>query len=165
MTTAVRTNSDGEQRKTLASQLDRLDGILDGLDRALTGAVQDAVEQAVQAVLSEVLTNRELQEQLQQAAQHAPVPDETHGKHSRTNRLWRATTQGVRRTVQEVKKLGHRVGMALVATGGVLAGMVYVARKKIAPVATVVYRGGKRLFGRAITTLAGMMPSFVFGGT
>src|SRR5690349_14287872 len=63
MTTAVRTNSDGQPRKTLASQLDRLDGILDGLDRALTGAVQDAVEQAVkqavQAVLAEVLTNRE----------------------------------------------------------------------------------------------------------
>ena len=57
MTTAVRTNIDGQQRKTLASQLDRLDGILDGLDSALTGAVQEAVsmavKQAVQAVLAE----------------------------------------------------------------------------------------------------------------
>ena len=169
MTTAVRTNSDGQQRKTLASQLDRLDGILDGLDSALAGAVQEAVsmavKEAVQAVLAEVLTNRELQEQLQQAAQHAPPPKETHGKPSMANRLWQATTEGVRRTVQTVKKLGRGVGMALVAAGGVLAGIVYTARKKIASVASAVYQGGRRLLGGALTTLASMMPSFVFGGT
>jgi hypothetical protein len=169
MTTAERTNIDGQQRKTLASQLDRLDGILDGLDRALTGAVQDAVEQAVkqavQAVLAEVLTNRELQEQLQQAAQHPPPPEEPHGKPSLLQRLWQATTEGVRRTVQKVKQLGRGVGMALVASGGALAGIVYVARKKIASVASAAYQGGRRLFGRAITTLARMMPSFVFGST
>jgi hypothetical protein len=151
----------------LASQLDRLDGILDGLDSALTGAVQDAVEQAVkqavQAVLTEVLTNRELQEQLQEAAQHAPSRDETHGKQSMANRLWQATTEGVRRTVQTVQKLGRGVGMALVAAGGVLAGIVYAARKKIASVTTAIYRGGRRLLGKAITTLVSIMPSFVFG--
>src|SRR6516165_1158744 len=136
MTTAVRTNIDGEQRKTLSSQLDRLDGILDGLDSALAGAVQEAVsmavKEAVQAVLTEVLTNRKLQEQLQQAAQHAPSRDEKHGKPSMASRLWQATTTGVRRTVQKVKELGHGVGMALVAAGGVLADIFYVARKKIA---------------------------------
>ena len=168
MTTAVRTNIDGQPRKTLSSQLDRLDGILDGLDSALTGAVQEAVsmavKQAVQAVLTEVLTNRELQEQLQQAAQHAPPPEPPHGKPSMANRLWQATTEGVRRIVQTVQKLGRGVGMALVAAGGVLAGIIYVARKKIASVASAVYRGGRRLFGRAITTVASMMPAFVFGG-
>jgi hypothetical protein len=66
---------------------------------------------------------------------------------------------------RKVKQLGRGVGMALVAAGGVLAGIFYVARKKIASVATVVYRGGKRLFGRALTTLAGMMLAFAFGGT
>src|SRR5690348_11180943 len=105
MTTAVRTNIDGQPRKTLASQLDRLDGILDGLDAALAGAVQDAVEQAVkqavQAVLTEVLTNRELQEQLQQAAQHTPPPEKPQGKPSLANRLWHATIEGVQRTVQK----------------------------------------------------------------
>ena len=169
MTTAVRTNLDGQPRKTLASQLDRLDSILDGLDRALTGAVQDAVEQAVkqavQAVLAEVLTNRELQEQLQQAAQHAPPPEPPHGKPSMANRLWQATTEAVRRTVQKVKQFGRGVGMTLVAAGGVLAGIVYATRKQIASVASAVYQGGRRLVGRAITTLASMMPSFVFGGT
>jgi len=53
----------------------------------------------------------------------------------------RILSKGVRRTVQEVKKLGHSVGMALVTA--------------------IVYRDRKRLFGRAITTLASIMPAFV----
>jgi hypothetical protein len=55
--------------------------------------------------------------------------------------------------------------MALVAAGAVVAGIVYAARKKIASAATAIYRGGRRLLGRALTTLVSMMPSFVFGGT
>src|SRR5262249_54305203 len=128
-------------------------------------AVSMAVKQAVQAVLAEVLTNRELQEQLQQAAPHAPCRDEKHGKPSMLNRLWQATTENVRRTVQKLKQLGHGVGIALVAAGGGLAGLFYVARKKIAAMASAVYQGGRRWLGRAITSLASMMPSFVFGGT
>jgi len=171
MTTAVRTNIDGEQRKTLSSQLDRLDGILDGLDSALAGAVQEAVgmavKQAVQAVLCEVLTNRELQEQLQRAAKESSPPEPPRGKPSPSllNRLWQVTTEKVRRTVQTVQRFGRGVGMALVAAGGVLAGIVYAARRQIASVASAVYWGGRRLLGRAITAVASMMPSFVFGGT
>ena len=168
MTTAERASIDGQQRKTLASQLDRLDGILDGLDRALTGAVQDAVEQAVkqavQAVLSEVLTNRELQEQLQQAAQHTPPPEEPHGKPSLANRLWQAMIEGVQRTVQTVKQLGRGVGMALVAAGAVVAGIVYAARKQIASVASTVYRHGKRVIRGAISVLTRFLPSYAFVG-
>jgi len=167
-TTTPRTTSNGQPRKTLASQLDRLDGILDGLDAALAGAVQDAVEQAVkqavQAVLAEVLTNRELQEQLQQAAQHAPPPEPPHGKPSMANRLWQATTEAVRRTVQKVKQFGRGVGMTLVAAGGVLAGIVYATRKQIASVASAVCRHGKRLVQGAISYLASFLPSFAFGG-
>lgn len=56
------------QRKSLASQLDRLDGIIDtlgdGLNTAIADAVKDAVtvavQQAVKAVLREVLTRPEL---------------------------------------------------------------------------------------------------------
>jgi hypothetical protein len=169
MTTAVKTNTDGQERKTLASQLDRLDGILDGLDSALAGAVQEAVslavKEAVQAVLTEVLTNRELQEQLQQAAQQAAPPEETRGKQGMANRLWQAAIEGVQRTVQKVNKLGRGVGMALVTAGAVLAGIVYAGRKQITSVATAVYQGGRRLLGKAITTLVSMMPSFVFGAT
>jgi hypothetical protein len=149
--------------------LDRLDAILDGLDNALAGAVQavicTAVKEAVQAVLTEVLTNRELQVQLQQAAQPTLPPEEPHSKQNIPSRLWQATTASVRRTVQMVKKLGRSVCVALVAAGGVLAGIVYAARKKITSAATAAYQGGRRLLGRAITALTNMLPSFVFCGT
>ena len=168
MTTAVRTNLDGQPRKTLASQLDRLDGILDGLDRALTGAVQEAVcaavKEAVQAVLSEVLTNRELQEQLQQAAQYVAPPEEQHGKSNMTNRLWQTTIDAVQRTVQKVKQLGRGVGIALVAAGGVLAGVIYAARRKIASAASFTYQHGRRLVHAAISTLTTFLPRFAAGG-
>jgi hypothetical protein len=70
------TTTNGQIRKTLASQLDRLDSILDGLSdglneavaTAVEGAVERAVKQAVgeavretlQAVLAEVVTNPDL---------------------------------------------------------------------------------------------------------
>ena len=168
-TTTARTDSDGQQRKTLASQLDRLEGILDGLDTALAGAVQQAVEQAVkqavQAVLAEVLTNRELQEQLHQAAQSVPSSEEeSGGRNNWCNRLWQATRQGLRHTVHNVNKLGRGVGMALMAAGGVVAGLVYVARQQIAKAVLAVYHVGTRLLGRTIAALTGMLPSIALGG-
>lgn len=167
-TTTTRNNNNGQPRKTLASQLDRLDGILDGLDAALSGAVQDAVEQAVkqavQAVLTEVLINRELQEQLQQTAQPAPPPGGPHGKPSLLNRLWQATTANVRRTIQMVQRFGRGVGMALVAAGAAVAGIVYAARRQIASLALTVYRHGKRLVQGAVSYVTSFLPSFAFGG-
>ncbi len=168
-TPATRTNNNGQPRKTLASQLDRLDGILDGLDAALAGAVQEAVEQAVkqavQAVLAEVLTNRQLQEQLQQAAQPELPPEEPRGQPSMPQRLWQATTAGVRRTIQAVQQAGRGVGMALLAAGGMVAGIVYAAHQRIACVATTVYRQGKSLLGKAGNGLARLLPTIAFGGT
>ena len=71
-------------RRTLASQLDRLDGILDGLNNGLTdsvanavkGAVGTAVKEALQAVLTEVLTNPALLEHLQPQVPPMPTPPE-----------------------------------------------------------------------------------------
>jgi len=59
------TSTNNTVRRTLASQLDRLDGILDALSEGLNGAVADAVreatgtavEQAVEKALLSVLTN------------------------------------------------------------------------------------------------------------
>src|SRR6516165_3192192 len=74
----------GPSRKTLASQIDRLDSILDGLSEGLDQAVAQtvreavglAVEEAVQAVLTEPLTNPALREQLQRpAASESAPPD------------------------------------------------------------------------------------------
>ena len=169
MTTATRPNLDGPPRQTLANQLDRLDGILDGLSEALAGAVQEAVEQAVkqavQAVLTEVLTNRELQEQLQQATRPSAPPEEPCGKKGLPNRLWLVTTRCVGRMVQTVKKVGRGVGLYLVAAGGVVAGVMYAARAKIASVASTVYHQSKALLGKAGTALTRLRPVFAFGGT
>jgi hypothetical protein len=73
MLTTSMTN--GQIRKSLASQLDRLDKILDGLAdglneavvTAVKAAVGAAVQQVVQGVLTEVLTNPELQQHLRAA--------------------------------------------------------------------------------------------------
>src|ERR1700730_5454765 len=64
------TTMNGNVRKSLAEQIDRLDPILDGLAVSLSGAVADAVretvavavKEAVQAVLIEVLGNPEVLE-------------------------------------------------------------------------------------------------------
>jgi hypothetical protein len=73
MTATTETN--GRVRKSLADQIDRLDGILDGLADGLNEAVVTAVKQAVtiavreavQAVLSEVLASPQLRESLVQS--------------------------------------------------------------------------------------------------
>src|SRR3954454_24681173 len=77
MTMSTKTNANGQERKTLASQLDRLDAILDalgvGLNEAVATAVQEvvgtAVTAAVQAAVIEVLTNPELLQRLRPAPQ------------------------------------------------------------------------------------------------
>jgi hypothetical protein len=64
----VTTDTNGRVRKSLAEQIDRLDGILDGLaeglNEAVIAAVKEAagaaVQEAVRAVLSELLANPEL---------------------------------------------------------------------------------------------------------
>jgi hypothetical protein len=64
-------------RKSLASQLDRLDRILDGFADGLNGAVaesvKDAVAVAVKEAVKEVLTSPALQQRLQEA-QGAAMP-------------------------------------------------------------------------------------------
>ena len=76
------TTTNGRERKSLAEQIDRLDGILDGLaqglEQAVVAAVQAAVglavREAVQAVLQEVLANPALRAQLPKAASPEPGP-------------------------------------------------------------------------------------------
>src|SRR3954462_3538115 len=84
--TATKTNLNGQERKTLASQLDRLDAILDtlgeGLNEAVAQAVQEAVEtavregvqQGVRGALSEILTNPEILAVLRDALAPEPAP-------------------------------------------------------------------------------------------
>jgi hypothetical protein len=70
----VQTDTNGRVRKSLAEQIDRLDGILDGLaeglNEAIVAAVKEAVgtavQEAVRAVLSELLANPELLHTIQE---------------------------------------------------------------------------------------------------
>jgi hypothetical protein len=82
MTATVDINSNNRVRKTLASQLDRLDqildGLADGLNQAVASAVREAVGQAVEravtGVLTEILTNPAFVDRLRGAVP-APVPE------------------------------------------------------------------------------------------
>jgi hypothetical protein len=64
------------QRKSLASQLDRLDNTIDaladGLNKAVADAVREAVAEAIETVVRQVLSNPELLRQL--AGQLTPPP-------------------------------------------------------------------------------------------
>jgi hypothetical protein len=78
----VTTSANGQARRTLAEQIDRLDGILDGLadglNEAVAGAVREAtaraVQDAVRRALVEVLTNPDVLALLGTAAR-AQAPD------------------------------------------------------------------------------------------
>jgi hypothetical protein len=176
MSKTLETN--GQTRKTLASQLDRLDGILDGLSEGLHDAVAQAVREAVglavreavQAVLAEVLTNPALRDQLQQpaAAETAP-PDEntqpTRGGKGRLARLCgrvrdklrsacRAGAGRLRQAAQAARwawrLAGDRVRAALLAAGGAAAaGAAWLARTSLAAAAHRLCDGAKGLAGRA----------------
>ncbi|HEY7155039.1 MAG TPA: hypothetical protein VH575_13840 [Gemmataceae bacterium] len=63
-----------------------------------------------------------------------------------------------------VKKVGCGIGMAVLAAGGVVAGIVYAARKQIASRAAAVDHQGKRLVHSAISALTSFRPPLAFGG-
>jgi hypothetical protein len=144
------TNTDGRARKSLAEQIDRLDAILDGLSEALQGAVADAVkeavgqavQEAVRAVLTEVLTNRDLQ-QLQQAAGPAPAAAQEPETKSWLGRAWGSAMGRLRQSGQAVReasvRAGRRVWAGMLLGAGLVAGVAYLARARVAAVASQVY--------------------------
>jgi hypothetical protein len=82
MTTSLNNGSSNAQRKTLATQLDRLDVILDGLSDALSGSVETAVrdvvgqvvKETVEATIREVLGNQDLLRATLAVQNPAPEP-------------------------------------------------------------------------------------------
>src|SRR5262245_63181376 len=103
------TTSNGQVRKTLASQLDRLDSILDalsdGLNEAVATAVEGAVERAVrqavgqavketmQTLLTEVLTNADLLGALRTVMPTTPAERPSNPPAPRKS-LWRRACNG-----------------------------------------------------------------------
>ncbi|HYT89736.1 MAG TPA: hypothetical protein VEL76_13595 [Gemmataceae bacterium] len=130
------TTGNGQVRKTLASQLDRLDNILDalsdGLNEAVATAVEGAVERAVrqavglavkeamQAVLTEVLTNADLLATLRTVLPTTPA-ESTPNPPEPPKSLWRRACDGL--------KVGLvAAGTACTAFAGHLGGVKTAAR-------------------------------------
>src|SRR5262245_35765678 len=133
------TTTNCQVRKTLASQLDRLDSILDGLSEALNGAVASAVEGAVeravkqavgeavretlQAVIAEVVSNPDLLAAARTL--RAPAPgtptDVPADPPERPKTLFRRACDGVQAGVAAA-------GSACAAVAGQAAGVKAVAR-------------------------------------
>jgi hypothetical protein len=176
----------GPARKTLASQLDRLDSILDGLseglDQAVAQAVREAVglavQEAVQAVLTELLTNPVLREQLQRpAASESAPPDGPASKHGGKGRLaalcgrvgdklrsaCRAAAGWLRWAGQAVslawRLADDRVRAAL------LVAAAYLARTALAATARRLGDGAKSLVSRAWGALRRALPRLALCGT
>ncbi len=59
-----------------------------------------------------------------------------------------------------MQKAGRVAGMSLLAADGVVAGIVYDARRRIAALITGVYRQGKTLPGKAGIALTRLLPTF-----
>ena len=133
----AKTNN-GPVRRTLASQLDRLDQILDtlseGLNEAVATAVQEAtgvaVRQAVQGVFTELLTNPEVLALVrevvgQPAAQPAASTERGTAQPGRTAGFWARLkawlAAGLRRVGEACRLAWHHRGRLLSSLGVALA--------------------------------------------
>ena len=97
MSTAAVTGLNGRVKKSLAFQLDRLDGILDGLAEALNGAVADAVRSAVGPAAREAV-QQALQEAQAQTPEKPPEP-----AHDQPMSLWAKLTMKLRQIVDGIR--------------------------------------------------------------
>ena len=167
MSKTLETN--GQTRKTLASQIDRLDSILDGLSEGLNQAVAQAVreavglavQEAVQAVLTEVLTNPALREQLQKAAPPSPPPPAGRAPEGGGGRLaalcgrvggklrsaCRAGASWVRHAAQAASLAWRLAGQRVRAV--LLVAAAYLARTALADPARRLCGAARSLAGRA----------------
>jgi hypothetical protein len=176
----------GPTRKTLASQLDRLDSILDGLSEGLTDAVASAVrevvglavQEAVQAVLTELLTNPLLREQLQRPAAAQPAaPDDPANKHGggkgrlaalggRVGDKLRSACRvgaGWLRRAAQAASLAWRLADDRVRAA-LLVAAAYLARTALAATARRLGDGARSLASRAWGALRRALPVLGLGG-
>jgi hypothetical protein len=108
-------------RKSLASEIDRLDSLLEGLaenlNEAVATAVKDAVSQAVReavnAVIQEVLTNPELLRRLQPQPEPPPAPAPAPRPPNRSRETLRHAWNWTQGTVaQKASAAGRMLGQA-----------------------------------------------------
>jgi hypothetical protein len=183
MTNTMQMN--GPARKTLASQLDRLDSILDGLSEGLGDAVSSAVREAVglavreavQAVLAELLTNPLLREQLQKAASPDPPPPA-----GRTPAGGRGRLAALCGRVGDKLRSACRIGAGCLRQAGraaslawrlagarvravLLVAAAYLARTTLADPARRLCGAARSLAGRAWGAFRRALPRLVLCGT
>jgi hypothetical protein len=193
MSKTLETN--GQTRKTLASQLDRLDSILDGLSEGLSDAVASAVreavglavQEAVQAVLTELLTNPALRDQLQRPAEAESAPpddlaaNKQGGGKSRLAALCgrvgdqlrsacRVGAGWLRQVVRAAslawRLAGQRVRAALLAAAGAAAAAAAcLAHTTLAEAARRLWDGAKALAGWAWGAVRRALPALGLCGT
>jgi hypothetical protein len=166
----TKTNPNGQPRKQLADQLDRLDGILDalsdGLNQAVQSAVEAAVERAVQGVLVELLRNPAARDILARAADPAAPPPETpetpeEGGTRRRPALWDAAGQRLRAAGRACAAgLKRSWRLVLAAGAGVAATAAWVGRTRIAVAATSVCGWVAGLAVAAVAALGRLLPAF-----
>jgi hypothetical protein len=185
MSKTLETN--GQTRKTLASQLDRLDSILDGLSEGLNDAVAQAVreavglavQEAVQAVLTELPTNPALREQLQRPAAAQPAPpdgpaNKNGGSKGRLALLCgrvrdllrsacRAGAGRLRQAAQAAALIWRLAGERVRAV--LLVAAAYLARTSLAAAAQRLYDATKDLAGKAWGALRRALPALGLGAT
>jgi hypothetical protein len=113
--------TNGQMRKSLASQLDRheqvigrlegiIDALADGLNQAVATCVEQSVTAAVQAAVVEVLTNPTLQQRLRQrVTADKPVSSIV----QRVQRLWGWIIGGVKLACTAVVEVAHKAGSAI----------------------------------------------------
>jgi hypothetical protein len=185
MTKTLETN--GQTRKTLASQLDRLDSILDGLSEGLHQAVAQAVheavglavQEAVQAVLAELLTNPALREQLQGPAAAQPAaPDGPADKNGGGKGRLAALCCRVRDLLRSACRAGagrlRQAGQAATIAwqladdrvrAVLLVAVAYLAHTTLPAAARRLGDGARSLVGRAWGALRRALPRLVLCGT
>jgi hypothetical protein len=169
MTPSVATNPNG--RKTLASQLDRLDDILTGLSEALNESVSTAVEKAVASVLTEILANPSFAERLRgpvilplpdRAVPDAPLPPAKRqvGLPSKMGRALRASWSCVRRAARAVLRHGNALAQSAGACvfGMLRRGRALATTAALATAGLATYVAGPRLWG-LLTTVADRLRS------
>lgn len=118
---ATMMSPNGQTRKTLASQIDRLDGLLDGLAEAINDTVVEAVKQAVnqtvqaavEAAVKEVLINADLRKHLQVVEERTvPLPQQGWGIGGKIQKagkwLWNGLKRGWNRVVALVCLVAHK---------------------------------------------------------
>jgi hypothetical protein len=174
--TTTKSHANGQERKTLASQIDRLDRILDGLSEALSESVSTAVQEAVslavkeavQTVLTEVLTNPVLRDRLQPPCPPPPAAPPSNGGSSSTSLGSRIRGQAgflssqmqghCRRWLNKLRQAGSVVWTLLLAGAGIVVATACVARSRVASAAVQLFQGGKALLSRAGQALSRWLP-------